>query len=75
MIEISTVQRPDAEKKATGDEPCFLCGKATDGSRFVHLVTSGHLVPIAEDVADNEDQGWFPVGPECAKKLPAGYVA
>ena len=69
-IEISTVMHPDAERNAKGDHPCFLCGKATDGSREVHLVTSGFLVPMDEEVEPDEDQGFFPIGPECAKKLP-----
>lgn len=74
MIDIDTVRRPDAEKKAQGDQPCFLCGKATDGSRLVHLATFGALVPISETLPEHEDQGFFPIGPECAKKLPADYV-
>ncbi len=59
---------------ASGDAPCFLCGRETDGSRSVHLAVAGEIVPLVEDLDASDDQGWFPIGPECAKKLPAGFV-
>lgn len=73
-ISIGTVCRPDAEQRAQGDHPCVLCGKATTGERLVHLATTGHLVPVAETLDEREDQGWFPVGPECARKLTAAHI-
>ncbi len=56
------------------DQPCFRCGRPTDGTREVHLAVSGALVPVDAAVPASEDQGWFPIGPECAKKLSAGLV-
>jgi hypothetical protein len=69
-IPIEEVARPDAEQNAQGDHPCFLCGRATDGTRSVHLATFGALVPTTEVLEADEDQGWFDIGPECARKLP-----
>ena len=54
-------------------DECFLCGrglteKAVENGRFIHLTTSGFLVP--QDAEGVDSQGAFPVGSECAKRLP-----
>ena len=69
-IDLDTVAHPDAEEKAVGDHPCICCGRATDGTRQVHLAVWGAIVPTTEHLDVYEDQGWFDIGPECAKKLP-----
>lgn len=61
-------------------EACLLCQKPIKDwgrSASVHCVegTVTLIVPAAQDYTDEAaDMGWWPVGPECAKKLPAGYV-
>lgn len=58
-------------------EPCLVCGRDVKDvlKHQVHFATDGTLFPVDEDNENHPDtQGWFPVGPECAKKLPAGYV-
>lgn len=57
--------------------PCFLCGRAVKGEKgkAIHLSVRGEIVPIDVELDPSEDQGWFDIGPECAKKLPKGYVA
>lgn len=63
------------ESVMQGDDPCFLCGKATRGERFVHLARyGGALVSEDETLNEAEDMGYFPVGPECAKKLDPSLV-
>lgn len=60
-----------------GLEPCFFCGNGVKDplKHQVHFVTDGTLFPVDEDHDnDPESQGWFSVGPDCAKKLPAGFV-
>ena len=55
---------------------CFLCGrglteKAAANGWMVHMSTGGELIPMSEQVDDSQDsQGYFPVGSECAKRLP-----
>ncbi len=74
-VNVDHVAQPDAEQVARGDHPCFLCGKATKGERQIHLHTRGFIVPVDEEIPEEHDQGWFDIGPECAKKLPKGFVA
>lgn len=60
---------------------CFTCGrpltaKALASAWWVNLACSGQLIAIgATDIADGDDQGWFPLGSECAKQVPAGFKA
>lgn len=63
--------------KNHGDaDTCALCGNRVkpETAREIHKNTNGQILPIEATVAENEDMGWYSVGPECAKKLPAGYV-
>lgn len=74
-VSVESVQRPDAHERARGDEPCFLCGKATRGELFVHVAGYGAvLVSTDEQLTNGEDLGYFAVGPECKRRLPAGFV-
>lgn len=58
-------------------EACVICGK-----RVYPVVSQVHMGPGGEgfmpaadpDYAATEEMGWWAIGPECAKKLPAGYV-
>lgn len=56
------------------EQPCFRCGRKVrpDGA-YVHLRTDGLVAPADAILASNEDQGWFPIGPECAKSIPAKF--
>lgn len=69
-------ERRIGRAERAGKEHCLFCGRATDGSRWVHMVTDGTLFAVAEDhESDPDSQGWFSVGPECARKVPAAYVS
>lgn len=73
----------DARRHA---DVCFLCGRpltrrSVDNGLFVHLTTGGYLVgadyPEAGDGEDplyGQSQGAFPVGAECARRLPRGLA-
>jgi hypothetical protein len=66
-------------------EPCFLCGRpltkrAVVNGLWVHLLTDGTLAPVVGAYVTREmyeaplDQGWFPVGSECAKRVPETHA-
>lgn len=61
-------------------EPCVLCGKGvknTDAPR-ARVTGGGNAFAAADEAASDDlgpgDMGWFPVGPDCAKKLRAAGV-
>lgn len=51
-------------------DQCCLCGKKVGGpgTKMVHYLTNGNIVS-SEGSDITNSQGFFPVGPECAKKL------
>jgi hypothetical protein len=62
-----------------GDE-CVLCGRKIGNkktTRFFRVVDGGTTFAAPSDDAgvDGGDMGYFPVGPECAKTLPAEWAA
>lgn len=57
---------------------CFLCGrglteKARNNGWWVHLTEAGELAARDEGWDVEDSQGAFPVGSECAKKVPASH--
>ncbi len=63
-------------RSTSGVEACKLCNrtisdKVLDKSWFVHMTVDGALV--ANGVETNDSQGYFPVGSDCAKKIPANF--
>lgn len=81
-IDIDTVRAADATRDANSDHQtdkhvneCFLCERGLTESGearawWIHMATDATLVPLDAELPEAEDQGWFPVGPECAKKVP-----
>lgn len=58
-------------------DTCECCGRRTAEKQFVHYTTSGDVVNSEqEDLSsiDRESQGFFPIGPECAKKYPKEFI-
>jgi len=74
-IQSDDYRSPNYEDKGHGDDPCFLCGKRVyvDKAKYVHLLCDGRFVDSFDDFGSN-DQGAFPVGPECSKKLPKNFL-
>lgn len=62
----------------TGDE-CAICGRRTGRDPLLaHVVDGGTRFIAADDHSEDETPGdmyWFPVGSECAKAFPAGFLS
>lgn len=59
-------------------EPCFVCGRMVrddkfDGCWFVHATIFGGVIRVDVEPAEDDDLGWFPLGPECHKKVPKEF--
>ena len=69
-------EHPDSEEN-DGDR-CYLCGKKATGKFSFRIVDGGGSItlnPTAEEWnEDPGDVGFWNVGPECRKKLPAAAV-
>lgn len=61
-------------------EQCLICNQvmtdaAAQNGWWVHMTTTGKLAPADIDLPETLDQGWHPVGKECARKVPATHRA
>ena len=84
MIEslpIPTVSEQARERNERRDpentDRCVVCGLPTDGTRLIHTILGSDVIPADtpdEQIPAGEDSGWYAIGPECAKRLPAQYV-
>jgi hypothetical protein len=79
--QLSIDQRDNNAKSSRHDARhnvgCHLCGrkmsaKAQENAHLVHMSVDGDLVETDAEITDS--QGFFPVGSECAKRLPKGFV-
>jgi hypothetical protein len=86
LFDLSSVQ-PSAEtieknQSRVGDsDPCVVCGRKVDAlkAKWVHMSCFGNLYPseVGTEEAEGMEEGtmfYFPVGPECAKKMPKEYL-
>jgi hypothetical protein len=75
-IELSSVRSPkydeNIEREGDHSETCFICGKRTQSKQLVHYLVSDELIAYGGDVEDS--QGFFPIGSNCAKKLPKKFI-
>lgn len=76
-IDRSTIQSSkydeNIEREGEHSDTCFICGKRTKSKQLVHYLTSGELVAYGgDDIKDS--QGFFPIGSNCAKKLPKKFI-
>jgi hypothetical protein len=77
-----SIERRDANRKthrsgADRNPECKMCGrkmstKAAENATHIHMTVDLDIVPVSADMGSNS-QGFFPVGSECAKQLPAAY--
>jgi hypothetical protein len=83
VIELDSVRSAkyddNVERHGEHSHTCFICGKPTAQRSFVHLTTSGFLIPAELDENDLgqhdlESQGCFPIGSECAKKVGREFI-
>jgi len=54
---------------------CVSCNKPLnpEGKFWVHMSTSWKMIPNGEEVEEIKDQGLFPLGNACAKKISKDY--
>jgi hypothetical protein len=53
-----------------------MTADAVERGTSIHLLTDGTIDPVRDQDAamnDPRSQGWFPVGSECAKRVPAEF--
>jgi hypothetical protein len=65
----------EENRRRSGIEYCLVCGKGMsqakiDAAWFVHMTTGGELAHIDDELEEIHDQGWWPVGADCAKRIP-----
>ena len=77
-IELSSIRssKYDDNIERLGDDSntCFCCGKHTAKKLFVHYTTDDQLVNERDENKVINSQGFFPIGSECAKKLPKDFI-
>ena len=74
-------KRANEERGTGGKEPCVLCGrglteKAIDNGWWVEMGHGGLVLFHTADEPDTADPGYmgfFPLGSECAKRIPATH--
>lgn len=80
----ATMPLPFAEVRSTrptGDkQPCVVCNRPVRDPRAavnVEMVEGGGTIarPGTADTSDPGYMGLFPVGPECARRIPAEFRA
>lgn len=73
-IPLSDIEK-DTDDDKTLSNVCLCCGKKLGKTHYeVHLLTNGNLVSTDQDFAADEDQGFFPIGGDCRRKLPNNFV-
>ena len=80
-LPIPTVSEQARERNLRRDPEnparCAVCGLPTDGTRLIHTILGSDVIAADtpdEQIPAGEDSGWFAIGPECAKRLPATHV-
>lgn len=75
-----TFDRNEArDHRGVPGEPCLLCGRhltetAIRNGWSIEITTGGQIIPNDHHV-DLDSQGCFPIGSECAKKIPRTHRA
>jgi hypothetical protein len=74
-IPLEDVITPPVDGSHTGlGDHCLLCGRKLSEKKaphYVHLTTDGNLVSSPEPI--DTSQGFFPVGPECVRRIPNNF--
>lgn len=68
---ISSKYYDNIDKYGDHSNTCFICGKRTSKNKWVHYTTRGNLT---NNPNHEHSQGYFPIGSECAKKLPKSFI-
>ena len=82
QIELPEVSREQEEKnrnrkrKTTDNDECVCCKRPLNNNTslyWVQMTTNWTMVPYGTELPEGLDQGDFPVGNGCAKKIPNNY--
>lgn len=87
MMSIPSV--PDGQERRNrlrpnpkGLDRCIVCELPTESPKTVHLGEGGSMLlargersPNGQNEDDEGGQGYFPVGQECAKRIPSEYLS
>lgn len=68
----SSKKEANEERLGLHTNSCVCCGLRTAEKLFIH--TSTDWLAVDTDKMFNESQGFFPIGPECAKKFPNEFI-
>ncbi len=68
--------RYDSNIERLGDhtDTCICCGLRTAEKLFIHATTDWEAIDEIDEKKVPNSQGLFPIGPECAKKLPKQFI-
>ena len=62
------------DKFGYSSNTCEICGRRTAEKLFVHMTNDGCLINVRDEEFVADSQGFFPIGSECAKKLPKEFI-
>jgi hypothetical protein len=68
----SPKKEANERKYGLNSNSCVCCGKPTAEHLYIHATTDWKAVDTTEEIANS--QGAFPIGPECAKHFPKGFI-
>jgi hypothetical protein len=81
FVDRATGRRNRGRPNPRGLDRCLICDLPTESRLFVHLGEGGSMILAPGERSKNgqdEDgeggQGFFPIGPDCARRLPSEYV-
>lgn len=66
-----------ANQQSHGDNPCIICGRyVKKPSKYSARLCDGgsNFAPVDIEIDWRNDMGFYPIGPECRKKLPKNFV-
>lgn len=68
---------PNRDNRKGKDNPCILCGRyVKKPEKYMARLCDGgsNFAPVNIEIDWKNDMGYYPIGPECQKKLPKIFV-
>lgn len=70
----SPKKESNEERLGLHTDSCVCCGLRTAEKLFIHANTDWLAVDVKEECEIDNSQGFFPIGPECAKRFPKEFI-
>lgn len=70
----SPKKEKNEERLGLHNDSCVCCGLRTRNEIGIHATTDWLAIDEADETKVPNSQGWFPIGPECAKKFPKEFI-